>query len=269
MPGRSGPGRGRERSGCGCLAGTHTKGSRCRDATAATGAIDPSPPATPSTPAPRATKSSASSPRSSPGRTGTTSAPDRRAGPARSMCAAFPLPDRELTSRTARPAPVTQASCRRLPGRGRRPAGSSAKRAAAIENPNRIMATSNAPGRCASTCSTGATTAASTIRPATTRASPRRVTTCHPAITAAGSHHDAQHRPRVNAHRCALDHQRRHRGPQSHDGSRAVHTIRPGHARPHTQLSPALTPIAAEPFAGRHSCCVPKASRDDVVLRLT
>ena len=203
MPGRSGPGRGRERSGCGCLAGTDTKGSRCRDATAATGAIDPSPPATPSTPAPRATKSSASSPRSSPGRTGTTSAPDRRARPARSRCAAFPLPERELSSRTARPAPVTQASCRRLPGRGRRPAGSSAKRAAAIENPNRIMATSNAPGRCASTCSTGATTAASTIRPATTRASPRRVTTCHPAITAAGSHHDAQHRPRVNAHRCA------------------------------------------------------------------
>jgi hypothetical protein len=56
---------------------------------------------------------------------------------------------------------------------------------------------------------------------------------------------DAQHRPRVNAHRCAHHHQRRHRGPQRYDGGRAVHTIRPGHARPRIQLFPAHTPIVA------------------------
>src|SRR5450759_2505917 len=47
--------------------GTQTKGSPCRDATAATTAIDPVPPATPSTPAPSATSASATSPRSPPG----------------------------------------------------------------------------------------------------------------------------------------------------------------------------------------------------------
>ena len=49
----------------------------------------------------------ASSPRSSPGRIGRTSAPDWRARAARSRRTAFPLPERALSSRTARPAPVT------------------------------------------------------------------------------------------------------------------------------------------------------------------